>query len=412
MRVTVYSVIMPHERKRHIFELFTKSLNFNAIIGLFGHRQVGKSTFIAACVNEYRTLDDVDQLENAHTNPKDFIKSPHKTPLAIDECQLEPKLFPTLKEWVRKNKKPGQFVLSGSVRFTSRKAIRESLAGRMTLLELLPFSVTELSKEPLSEVILQLLYHKQFSEESTRCLHSSSKSKLFKKNFELYLESGGLPGLCFIRSPALRKNLLNDLHDLILARDLKLVMDTKIPLSTLKKLLSYIAGKSFEIYNAAEVKRNIGLAPQTQKNLLFALESVFLIRRIPIPTRKKEIILLEDQYEERVYAGSSIEAIRSLESAVYRNIRTQFAYRLDKGAVFESFLTRDGARVPIVIHSENQTLGIIVTQQEKPTLSESRSATSFLGKFASAKILYLSSELVEPKLIDDRNMLCSIYSAI
>ncbi len=114
--VTSYFISMAHDRKRHILELFNKLLRFNSIVGVFGHRQVGKSTFIASSVNEYRTLDDVDQLEAAHLDPKSYIQSPHKTPLAIDECQLEPKLFPTLKEWVRTHKKPGEFVLSGTMR--------------------------------------------------------------------------------------------------------------------------------------------------------------------------------------------------------------------------------------------------------------------------------------------------------
>lgn len=403
---------MAHDRYRHLVDVYKKLLAFSPIVGIFGHRQVGKSTFIASCVNEYRTLDDVDQLEAAHGNPKDYIQSPHKNPLGIDECQLEPKLFPTLKEWVRTHKKPGQFVLSGSVRFTSRKAIRESLAGRMSSLEMLPFSVSEILGEPLSDVLIQLFNHKIFSLDSIRCLTPSKKLSMLKKEFELYLEHGGLPGLCFIRNPALKKNSLNELHDLMLARDLRLVSDLKTQLTTIKKLMAYIAKHSFEPYNASEVRRILGLAAQTQKKLLFAMESIFLIRRIPLPLRKKEIILLEDQLEERIYGGDSIEKIRQFEGCVYRNIRTQFAYRLDKNAWFESYLTRDYARVPIVIKNENQALGIIVTLSLKPTLSEVRSAASFLRSHGFAKLLYLSAESIEPVVLDERSMLCSIYAVI
>ena len=92
----------------------------------------------------------------------------------------------------------------------------------------------------------------------------------------------------------LKKNARNELHELILGRDLKLVSDTKVQLTTIKKLMSYIADHAFEAYNASEVRRTLGLAPQTQKNLLSAMESIFLIRRIPLPLRKKEILLLED----------------------------------------------------------------------------------------------------------------------
>ncbi len=233
--------MMAHERKRHIKELFYKLLDYSPITGVFGHRQVGKSTFIAASVSEYRTLDDVDQSEAANNDPKKYIHDPHRIPLAIDECQLEPKLFSTLKEWVRTHKKPGQFVLSGSVRFTSRKAIKESLAGRMASVEMFPFSVSEILGDPLSDVIVVLFRHKIFSNESLRCLNLKNKAKKNQKAFTQYLEYGGLPGLCFIRSSQIRKNALNELHNLMLTRDLRLVAEIKTSLTTLKKLLSYIA---------------------------------------------------------------------------------------------------------------------------------------------------------------------------
>jgi len=146
---------MPHERKRHVNDLYAQLLAFSPITGVCGHRQVGKSTFLAASASEYRTLDDDEILEEAHSNPKNVLNSKKVHSLIIDECQLEPKLFPALKEHVRKVKRPGQFILSGSVRFTSRVAIRESLAWRMAFFEMLPFTVSEILEQPLSETIPQ-----------------------------------------------------------------------------------------------------------------------------------------------------------------------------------------------------------------------------------------------------------------
>ena len=97
---------------------------------------------------------------------------------------------------------------------------------------------------------------------------------------------------------------------------------------------------------------------------------------------------------------------------MYRNIRTQFGYRLDKNAQFESYLTRDFARVPIVIKNADQTLGIIVTLTQQPTLSETRSAASFLRNHGSAKLVYLSAESIHAKVLDERSMLCSIYAVV
>ena len=99
-----------------------------------------------------------------------------------------------------------------------------------------------------------------------------------------------------------------------------------------------------------------------------------------------------------------------MESAVYRNIRTQFAYRIDKDVVFESYLTRDYARVPIVIRSNSKTLGIIVKPGETPTLSEICSANSFLRKYADSKVLYLSTQTVSAGIFDERSMLTSVFA--
>jgi predicted AAA+ superfamily ATPase len=215
-----------------------------------------------------------------------------------------------------------------------------------------------------------------------------------------------------VRSPQLQKNALNELHNLILSRDLSLVSEIRTPVTTLKKLLSHIAKNGFEPYIASEIKRSLGLAPQTQKKILDAMESTFLIRRIPVPRRKKEIILLEDQLEELVYAGSSLGIDKRLESAVYRNIRTQFFYRFDKNIEFESYLTRDNARVPIVMKDGDDTLGIIVHRSDSPSISETRSAASFLRNHANGKILYLSEQVIAARILDERSMLCSIAAVL
>ena len=403
---------MAHERARHITELFHNLLGFSPIVGFFGHRQVGKSTFLAGNVNDYRTLDDLEALQLAALDPKQFIGSFKNYPGAIDECQLEPKLFSTLKEWVRTKKRPGQFVLSGSVRFTSRQAIRESLAGRMVIVEMLPFSVRELLEEPLSNTINRLLDHRTFSPQTLHHLNPAPKAKVLRKHFDTYLTNGGLPGLCFIRNRKLQMNALNDLHELMLSRDLRLVSDLRIPLPTIKKMLSYISQNIFEPYNTSEVRRLLGLAPQTQRKLLEAMEAIFLIRRIQISGKKKECFLLEDQLEELVYSANTAEPLRLTESAVYRNIRGQFFYSLDKAVRFESFLTRDHARVPIVLRGEKSVLGIIVINTIRPSLSQSRSAGSFLKKEAGSKVVFLSTQSILPEVLDDRNLICSISYVI
>jgi predicted AAA+ superfamily ATPase len=402
---------VPHHRKRHVKDLYKKCISFSPIVGVFGHRQVGKSTFISENVSEYATLDDEDLLNEARKAPKTFIEN-RKYPFGIDECQLEPRLFPALKERVRTEKKPGQFVLSGSVRFTSRKAIQESLAGRMAFFEMLPFSISELRSEPLPSIVPSLLEHKIFSKDSFSILRPKSDLHSVKKDFDTYLKNGGLPGLCFIREDEHRRGSLRFLHDLILDRDIRLIWATQLPAQTLRRFLEWLAINAFQKYSFSDVKKALRISPETQKKLLYAMESVFLIRRIPIVGQKGEIILLEDQLEEFVLSKGTLNWARQCESALFRNIRCQFTYRLGSSAEFATYRTRDGARVPLVVQAAEGMLGMIVCQESRPSLSEKRSAMSFLARFPNSKILFLTTQVIEPEVLNEKTLLTSVYSVV
>ncbi len=113
-------------------------------------------------------------------------KDPKNHPAGIDECQPAPPLFPEVKEYVRTHKNPGQLILSGSVRFNSRKAIRGSLTGRMLSYELLPFSISEMEKKPLNRLVIDLLEANDFfktphSRKTDKGLRSHSIAKKYLK---------------------------------------------------------------------------------------------------------------------------------------------------------------------------------------------------------------------------------------
>jgi len=118
---------MAHERIRYLLPSLLKGLTFSPLVGILGQRQTGKTTLMRSVVkNRSVSLDDQELLEAALLNPKSFVAR-EDLPFGIDECQLAPPLFSALKLRVQNNPRPGQFILTGSVRFTSRKAIRESV---------------------------------------------------------------------------------------------------------------------------------------------------------------------------------------------------------------------------------------------------------------------------------------------
>jgi uncharacterized protein len=94
---------MAHLRKRHLSQLLKKIATGSPLVGVLGHRQVGKTTLLESIANQYLSFDDIEQLTKAETNPKLFLRELQELGTAIDECQIVAKIFPALKERVRVN---------------------------------------------------------------------------------------------------------------------------------------------------------------------------------------------------------------------------------------------------------------------------------------------------------------------
>jgi len=112
---------------------------------LTGARQVGKSTLLKKTYPNYRmvTLDDEFVRSQIRTDSNLFFLN-HPSPLIIDEVQKEPSILEALKIRLDKSEQRGQFLLTGSQKLELMKGVSESLAGRVSLLELDPLSLREI----------------------------------------------------------------------------------------------------------------------------------------------------------------------------------------------------------------------------------------------------------------------------
>jgi predicted AAA+ superfamily ATPase len=131
--------------KRHADEAIHKlSKMFGAVL-VTGARQVGKTTLLQEVAGDvkYVTLDDKIQLVSAIEQSGTFFKD-NPPPVFVDEVQHAPSLFPQIKIILDKEKKKGQFYLSGSQQFEMMKNVSESLAGRLGILNLPGLSLREL----------------------------------------------------------------------------------------------------------------------------------------------------------------------------------------------------------------------------------------------------------------------------
>ena len=136
-----------HYIERDITEkLIELSSHFPAIF-LTGPRQSGKSTLLKRTYPDYLylSLEDVDNREFASEDPRGFLET-HGSNVILDEVQRVPNLFSYLQTKIDQENKPGMYILSGSQNFLMLKGVSQSLAGRVGILSMLPFSLGEIKK--------------------------------------------------------------------------------------------------------------------------------------------------------------------------------------------------------------------------------------------------------------------------
>ena len=114
---------------------------------LTGPRQSGKTTLARAAFPafQYISLEDLQNREEAAEDPRGFLRRIESQGAILDEVQRVPDLFSYLQGFVDESR-GGPLVLTGSQHFLLSDKISQSLAGRVAILELLPFSLAELQQ--------------------------------------------------------------------------------------------------------------------------------------------------------------------------------------------------------------------------------------------------------------------------
>jgi predicted AAA+ superfamily ATPase len=260
---------------RNIVPSIEAALKDSPVVLLIGARQTGKSTLAQDLVERkvfagrYRTFDDPTLLSAAHNNPAEFV-SAFETPVVFDEVQRVPELFLAIKAAVDRNRRPGRFVLTGSANVLLLPRIADSLAGRMEVQTLWPFSQGELERT------LDLFIDRVFSEKPPRGFTSrESKATLIDR-----VMRGGFPEVQQRSIHARRSAWFDSYITTILQRDIRDLANIE-GLTTLPRLLTLLAARAGSLLNFAEISNSVGLPQTTLKRYLTLLETTFLIRVLP-----------------------------------------------------------------------------------------------------------------------------------
>jgi len=132
-------------KPRILGKVILKALKSFPAILVTGPRQSGKTTLLKwlfSRTHRFVTLEDPDVRIRAKEDPLYFLEQ-YRPPVIIDEIQYVPELLSYIKTKIDQDRKPGQWLFTGSQHFILMQGISQSLAGRAAVLSLLPFSFTE-----------------------------------------------------------------------------------------------------------------------------------------------------------------------------------------------------------------------------------------------------------------------------
>lgn len=259
---------------RKIARNILEALKDTPILLVQGARQVGKSTLVKDLIQKeknasYITFDSLNVLESAKRDPINFI-SQLKTPVTLDEVQYVPEILPALKMAVDEDRRPGQYILTGSANVLLLPNAAEYLVGRMELFVLWPLSQSE--KLGLESNFVDDLFRGAFQ-----------SGKRYEKNSDEIITSiclGGYPELQTRKNTQRRDAWFESYLDLILRRDVKMLAQIE-GLAELPHLLSLLATRISGLLNFAELSRTSTLAQSTLKRYFTLLHNIFLIYTLP-----------------------------------------------------------------------------------------------------------------------------------
>ncbi len=255
---------------RHLERKFTHMRTFFKVVLVTGARQVGKTTMMKhLCEGQnrtYVTLDNKMARELAQSDPVLFFQT-YKPPILIDEVQYAPELFGQIKLLCDESEDPGLFWLAGSPQYKMIKRVRETLAGRVGILNLYSLSQNEKSG-------IVFLNNLDFS---LQCLQE--RQKLVSKNdvinvFE-HIWRGGMPQVLKADSEQMQE-YFNSYVNTILMRD---VAELGGITDTLRfgKFLTACAALIGEQVNYKTIAQTAGISEPTAKEWLQLLESLSIV---------------------------------------------------------------------------------------------------------------------------------------
>src|SRR5579862_2348399 len=234
-------------KPRAIESELKKALRTFPAILVTGSRQAGKTTLLRNLLPDYTyiSFDLYSDLEGVKEDPRLFLGQ-HPPPIILDEIQYAPEILRFIKGQIDEQRHQyGQFALTGSQVFPLMKGASESLAGRVAIFELYPFSWAELEIIPTIRGTLEGMVRGFYPE--FIATPEISPLRWFDSFLMTYIE-----------------------------RDVRNIR-SNINIALFQRFLRLLAARAGQLLNLSEIAKELGISQPTATDWLKILEATYVI---------------------------------------------------------------------------------------------------------------------------------------
>ena len=235
---------------RTLTDTILEASRYFPVITLTGPRQSGKSTLYRHLFPSfpYVSLEDPDMRLMAESDPRGFLAH-FGNEIIIDEIQNYSPLLSYIQGIVDTDRNK-RFYITGSSQFSLLKNVTQSLAGRSGVFELLPLSLSELTKKD-------------------EIKHATVDDLIYKGFYPAIWSGENIPSLYY---PAYVKTYLErDVRDLLRIKDF----------NAFHRFIRLCAARIGSIFNASELSNELGVAVNTINSWISVLQASYIIFLLP-----------------------------------------------------------------------------------------------------------------------------------
>lgn len=238
---------------RNITDSIKKHLLKFPAVAILGARQVGKTTLakqVAKAMKQGSVYLDLEKTSDANKlrDAEQYLSLHSDKCIIIDEVQIKPELFSLMRALIDERRKPGRFLLLGSVSPDLIKGVSQSLAGRIMITEMSTVSLTEIPKTV------------------------SLRKHWFR---------GGFPEAITAKTNRDFSDWMDNYIATYINKDLQFLFGTGISKSVMQNFWLMLGNHTSQIWNAQSYAQSLGVTSPTISRYLDLLEAGYIIRKLP-----------------------------------------------------------------------------------------------------------------------------------